>query len=147
MDQPLLIHDTAELIKWFDLFFRVKVVIERRSKASYRCSFLFIKCLQSIICVCFIHTPLHYPSTCSEWVNIGLRRFLHNHGNIATEGSPRSWLCPTLIEWIWGFFIVHSTIDSTVHSRPLNSFVEHCIYRTSIDDKYLTRPGFEHGTS
>ena len=37
--------------------------------------------------------------TMSEWVNIALRRFLHNHGNIATEGSPKSGLCPTLIEW------------------------------------------------
>ena len=59
-------------------------------------------------------------------VNIVLRRFLYNHGNIATEGSPRSWLCPTLIEWLQGFFIVDSTIDSTAQSRPLNS-LEYCI--------------------
>ena len=30
-------------------------------------------------------------------INIALRRFLHNHGNIATEGSPKPGLCPTLI--------------------------------------------------
>ena len=30
-------------------------------------------------------------------MNIALRRFLHNHGNIATEGSPKPGLCPTLI--------------------------------------------------
>ena len=35
----------------------------------------------------------------SEWVNKALRRFLHNHGNIATEGSPTSGLCPTLTLW------------------------------------------------
>ena len=29
--------------------------------------------------------------------HIALRRFLHNHGNIATEGSPKPGLCPTLI--------------------------------------------------
>ena len=29
-------------------------------------------------------------------------------------------------EWLQGFFIVHSTIGSTVHSMPLNS-LEHCI--------------------
>ena len=29
-------------------------------------------------------------------MNIALRRFLHNHGNIATEGSPKPGLCPTL---------------------------------------------------
>ena len=28
---------------------------------------------------------------------IALRRFLHNHSNIATEGSPKPGLCPTLI--------------------------------------------------
>ena len=26
-------------------------------------------------------------------MNIALRRFLHNHGNIATEGSPKPGLC------------------------------------------------------
>ena len=31
-------------------------------------------------------------------MNIALRRFLHNHGNIATEGDPKPGLCPyTLI--------------------------------------------------
>ena len=33
----------------------------------------------------------------SKCVNIALRRFLHNHSNIATEGSPKQGLCPTLI--------------------------------------------------
>ena len=32
-----------------------------------------------------------------EYMNIALRRFLHNHGNIATEGSPKPGLRPTLI--------------------------------------------------
>ena len=31
------------------------------------------------------------------YMNIALRRLLHNHGNIATEGSPKPGLCPTLI--------------------------------------------------
>ena len=30
-------------------------------------------------------------------VNIALRRFLHNHGNIATEVSPKPGLCPIII--------------------------------------------------
>ena len=30
-------------------------------------------------------------------MNIALRRFLHNHGNIATERSMKPGLCPTLI--------------------------------------------------
>ena len=34
---------------------------------------------------------------CEYAVNIALRSFLHNHGNIATDrGSPKSGLCPTL---------------------------------------------------
>ena len=72
-----------------------------------------------------------------EYVNIALRRFLHNHGNIATEGSLKPGLCTTLIEWIQEFLIVHSTIDSTAHSRPLNS-LEHCIYTTPMTN---IRPG------
>ena len=32
-----------------------------------------------------------------ENMNIALRRFLHYLGNIATEGSPKPGLCPTLI--------------------------------------------------
>ena len=30
-------------------------------------------------------------------INIALRRFLHSHGNIAIEGSPKPGLCSTLI--------------------------------------------------
>ena len=30
-------------------------------------------------------------------VNIALRRFMHNHDNIATEGSPKPGLCPAFI--------------------------------------------------
>ena len=53
-------------------------------------------------------------------MNIALRRFLHNHGNIATGGTmPYSYF-----ELLPGFFIVHSTIGSTVHTMPLNS-LEH----------------------
>ena len=31
------------------------------------------------------------------YMNIDLRRLLHNHGNIATEGSQKPGLCSTLI--------------------------------------------------
>ena len=41
-------------------------------------------------------------------------------------------------EWLEGFFIVHSTICSTVHSMPLNS-LEHCIIMNNHDDKYPPR--------
>ena len=30
-------------------------------------------------------------------MNIALRRLLHNHGKLATDGSPKPGLCPTLI--------------------------------------------------
>ena len=59
-----------------------------------------------------------------KWVNIASRRFLHTHGNIATEGSPKPGPCPTLIS---NDFLVYSTIGSTVH-------------------KYPARPGFESST-
>ena len=48
-------------------------------------------------------------------------------GNIATQGIPKPGLCPTLINNdFMVFFIVHSTIDSTIHFMSLKSF-EHCI--------------------
>ena len=37
-------------------------------------------------------------------VNIALRRFLNNHGNISTERSPKSGLCYTLNERLQGSF-------------------------------------------
>ena len=37
------------------------------------------------------------PLTAMHGVNIALRRFLNNHGNIATEESPKPGLCPNLI--------------------------------------------------
>ena len=30
--------------------------------------------------------------------------------------NPKSGLCPSLIKWLQGFFLVHSTMDFTVHS-------------------------------
>ena len=60
-----------------------------------------------------------------------------NSSKLATERSPHSGQCPTLIEWLQGFFILHITIDSTTHSRHLNS-LEHCTCTTSMTD---IRPG------
>ena len=67
-----------------------------------------------------------------------LRRFLYNHGNIATKGILNSGLCPTLIEWLQGFFMVHRPIDSTAHSRPLNS-LDHCICTTPMTNIRTSR--------
>ena len=77
----------------------------------------------------------------SEWILL----YLHNHGNIATEGSPTSGLCPTLIQWFKVFFIVHTTINSTAYCIPLNSS-EHCIMH-NLDDKHPTWPVLEPSTS
>ena len=73
---------------------------------------------------------LSYTPFGIKWVNIALRRFLHNYGNTATEGSPKPGLCSTLIlEWFQAFFI--GTIGITVKSMPLNS-LEHCICLTTV---------------
>ena len=55
-------------------------------------------------------------------VNIALRRFLHNHGNIVTEGSPEPGVRPTLI-----------SNDSTLHAHYmlLNS-LGHCKYTATM---------------
>ena len=71
-----------------------------------------------------------------EWVNIALRRSLHNHDNIATEGSP------VLIEWLQGFQCMHSTIDSTAHFEQFGALCMH-----NPDDKHSTRPRFAPKTS
>ena len=45
-----------------------------------------------------LNTAVSVRITCVAVNGIALRRLLHNHGNIATEGNPKSGLCPTLIE-------------------------------------------------
>ena len=66
--------------------------------------------------------------------DIALSRFLHIMAIVA------EWkLYSTILEWLQELFIVHGTIDSTIHFRSLNS-LEHCIctaWMTNI------RPGLD----
>ena len=62
---------------------------------------------------------------------------------IATERSPKSGLCPTLIDWRQGLFIVHSTIESTSCVWT----VRNTIYMHNPEEKYPTRTGFKPITS
>ena len=50
--------------------------------------------------------------------------FIHNHGNIATEGSPKPGLCPTLISNDCKCS-VECTVQYTAPYTPGN--LEHCI--------------------
>ena len=61
-------------------------------------------------------------------MNFALRRFLHNHGKMKPEARTMPY---SYFERLQGFFIVHSTIGSTVHTMPLNS-LEHCIRTTTM---------------
>ena len=68
-------------------------------------------------------------------------------GNIATEGCLTMLTLISKSERPLGFFIVHSTINSTVHPMPLNS-LEHCMH--NHDGKYpfrsdsnLVHPGYK----
>ena len=78
-------------------------------------------------------------------MNIALRRFLYNHGNIATEGNPKPGLCPTLISNDF------KGSDSAQYHRQhctLQAFEQFgALYIHNHDDKYPARPGFEPGTS
>ena len=63
--------------------------------------------------------------------------------------KPEAGIVPySYFEWLQGFFIVHSTIGSTVHSMILNS-LEHCICTTTITnvrpdrDSNLVPPGYK----
>ena len=58
---------------------QLKPMLTRHKKTLLRRYYALLRC--------YIHV----------YMNIALRRFLHNHGNIATEGSPKPGLCPTLI--------------------------------------------------
>ena len=60
--------------------------------------------------------------------------------------KPEAGTIPySYFQWFQGFFIVHNTIGSTVHCRPLNS-LEHCIC-TTVTTNIRPLPGFEPGTS
>ena len=48
-------------------------------------------------------------------------------------------------EWLQGFFIVYSTISSTVYTPAFEQFG--ALYMQNHDDKYPARPGFEPGSS
>ena len=76
--------------------------------------------------------------------NIASRRFLHNHGNIATEGSPKPGLCPTLISNDF-----KGLYSAQYHRQQctLHSFVQFgALYMHNHYDKFPSRPGFEPGT-
>ena len=80
------------------------------------------------------------------YINIALRRFLHNHGNIATEGSPKVRLCPTLISNDFKgslYSVLYHRQHCTIHAFEQVG----ALYLHNHDDKYPTRPGFEPGTS
>ena len=77
------------------------------------------------------------------YMNIALRRFLHNHGNITTEESPRPRLCPTLISTSR---VLYSAQYHRQHCT-LHAFEQFgALHMHSQDDKYPSRPGFEPGT-
>ena len=107
------------------------------SKNDSKCPFCRCFCLfqPGLVCVLYSTTTrctMRYPKQArGECVNSALQQ---NHGNIATEGSPKPGLCPTLFEWLQGFFIVHSTIDSTAHFMPLSSLA-HSICTTPMTGK------------
>ena len=86
-----------------------------------------------------------YHNTTSMNINIVLRRFLHNHGNIATEGSPKSRDYALLL-----FRMTSRVLYSAQYQRQhrtLHAFEQFgALYMHNHDDKYPSRPGFEPGT-
>ena len=71
---------------------------------------------------------------------------LHNHGNIATEGSPKLELFPTFIERMQGLLIGHTTVDSAAHFIPLNSLNHYiCTIWMSIYDPAGIRIQYLYG--
>ena len=80
-------------------------------------------------------------------MNITLRRFLHNYGNIATEKSPKPGLCPTLISNDFKGYLFYSAQYHRKHCT-LQAFQQFgALYMHNHDDKYPAKLGFESGTS
>ena len=75
-------------------------------------------------------------------MNIALRRFLHNHGNIATEGS-RDY---ALLLFRMTSRVLYSAQYHRQHCT-LHAFEQFgALYMHNHDDKYPSRPVFEPGT-
>ena len=69
-------------------------------------------------------------------MNIALRRFLHNHGNIATEGSPKPGLCPTLMPYPTHYREAHGAMVrawrfADVESRLVQGFQRNIMFLPS----------------
>ena len=106
-----------------------------------------------------MYIPFNMPTSTegvSEWIYI----YIYINEYCFTSLSAQSWqYCDrkkpeagtmpySYFEWLRGFFIVQSTIGSTVHSIPLNS-LEHCICTTTMTnirpdrDSNLVPPGYK----
>ena len=78
-------------------------------------------------------------------MNTALLRFLHNNGNIATEGSQRSG----------GYALLYRMTPRVLYSAQYHR--QHCtiqafgqfgaLYMRNSVDKHTNRPGFEPSTS
>ena len=81
----------------------------------------------------------------SESVNITLRRFLHNHGNLATEKKLEGEIMP------YSFRIISRVLYSAQYHRQHCTRQDFPQFETlsiqNPDDKYPTRPGFDSSTS
>ena len=73
-------------------------------------------------------------------MNTPLHCFLHNHGNIATEGSPKSELLANDAKdlYIAHYHRQHCTLQAFEQFGAL--------YMYNLDDKHPTRPEFEPST-
>ena len=76
-------------------------------------------------------------------MNIALHRFLYNHGNIASEGSPK----PALLLFRMTLKVFYSALyyrqHFTLHAFELFG----ALYMHNYYDKYPARSGLEPGTS
>ena len=81
----------------------------------------------------------------TERVNIVLRRFLHNHDNSATEGSPKLKICPSMTSRV---LCTHNDIIVEITAHCTVQIFEQfgALYMHKLDDKYPTRPRFKSST-
>ena len=90
-----------------------------------------------------------WPSFQTQWYEYCYTSLSAQSWQYRDKRKPEDGTMPySYFEWLQGLFMVHSTIGSTVHSRPLNS-LEHCLCTTTMTnirpDRYskLVPPGYK----
>ena len=86
-------HQEWQCIMLYIAFCTIMTISRHKEVGTGSMHYSYFKWLQWFFKV---HSTIGSTRLPGKAVYIALRCFLHNHGNITTEGSPKPGLCPTL---------------------------------------------------